>query len=332
MMRHRRSTDCERPLVDAISVGLAIGFVADRMFGDPARLHPVAGFGQLALKLQRPLYKRSRMRGALYEGVLVGGTVGLGVLAQRSAGWVQTGLAAAATWSVLGGRTLEREAGAVHRLVQDHDLPGARERVRSLVGRDPTTLSGDALARACVESLAENTSDAVVAPLTWGAIAGIPGLVAYRAVNTLDAMVGYRSERWERFGWAAARVDDLANLLPARLATILTAMLSGTPRAVLAVVRRDAHRHPSPNGGQIEAAYAATLGIRLGGSNVYAGVAEDRGVLGHGAPVRVGDIERAVLLSRRLSYVSLIAVLAARISVKLCKRAIFRQSTGPRIA
>lgn len=295
---------------------MVAGFVADRLIGDPARFHPVAGFGSIAAALQRPLYKPSRLNGAAYEALLVGGSVAAGALAHRGPTMLRTGLVAAATWAVLGGRTLEREADAVRRLVQTRDLPAARRRVRSLVGRDPSTLDGDGLGRACVESLAENTSDAVVAPLVWGAIAGAPGLLGYRAVNTLDAMVGHRTPKWERFGWAAARVDDAANLLPARLATVLTAVLSGTPRAVLTVVRRDAGKHPSPNGGRIEAAFAATLGVRLGGSNVYAGVSEDRGTLGDGRPVQVADVPRAAQLSRRLSWTTLATVVVARTAVR----------------
>lgn len=312
--------DDDARLLDAVSLGIIAGFIADRLLGDPARYHPVAGFGQLATALQRPLYQPNRLSGTVYETILVGGTATLGALGLRGPRWLRVAVTATATWAVLGGRTLEREARAVAQLIQDDDLAGARQRVRSLVGRDPTHLSSDELARACVESLAENTSDAVVAPLFWGAIAGVPGLIGYRAINTLDAMVGHRTPRWERFGWAAARVDDLANLLPARVATRLTAVLSGKPRHVLTVVRRDAPKHPSPNGGQIEAAYAATLEVQLGGSNVYAGRTEDRGTLGDGRPVELGDVERAAMLSRRLSWTTLAAVVGARTIIRAWRR------------
>jgi adenosylcobinamide-phosphate synthase len=162
------------------------------------------------------------------------------------------------------------------------------------------------MARAVVESVAENTSDAVVAPLLWGAVAGIPGLVAYRAVNTLDAMVGYRSARYLRFGWAAARMDDVANWIPARVTAALTAacapLVTGTsPVSVLNVVRRDGGRHPSPNAGRCEAAFAAALGVCLGGTNVYGGVTETRPDLGAGRVPEPEDIRRAVLLSRAVT-------------------------------
>ena len=159
------------------------------------------------------------------------------------------------------------------------------------------------MARATVESVAENTSDAVVAPLLWGAVAGVPGLLGYRAVNTLDAMVGHRSPRYERFGWAAARLDDLVNWVPARVAGLAAAAGGAAGRRITgggaAGRRRDAGQHPSPNAGVVEAAFAGALGIRLGGRNVYDGQVEDRGVLGDGRAVEIADIARANRLARR---------------------------------
>src|SRR3954452_4670412 len=148
------------------------------------------------------------------------------------------------------------------------DLEAARAALPVLAGRDPRGLGQEELARATVESVAENTSDAAVAPLFWGAVAGVPGLLTYRAVNTLDAMVGHRSERYERFGWAAARLDDLANWVPARITAGLTALLApvveGSPRRALEVCWRDGGKHPSPNAGPVEAAFAGALGRTLG--------------------------------------------------------------------
>ena len=166
-----------------------------------------------------------------------------------------------------------------------------------------------ALARAAVESVAENTSDAVVAPLLWGAVAGLPGLLGYRAVNTLDAMIGQRSPRYQRFGWAAARLDDAANLVPARVTSLLTVALAptvgGSSRRALRTLLRDGRRHPSPNAGQCEAAFAGALGVRLGGRNSYQGRAEQRGLLGDGAAPAAADISRAVRLSRLVSAAAL---------------------------
>ncbi|MET8160982.1 cobalamin biosynthesis protein [Sphaerisporangium sp. NPDC005289] len=231
-----------------------------------------------------------------------------GVLGSRgmsAAGVGLTALTALATWAVLGGTTLGREGAYMARALEADDLAAARDRLPHLCGRDPSGLSADELARATVESIAENTSDAVVAPLVWGAVAGVPGLLAYRAINTLDAMVGHRSKRYERFGWAAARLDDVANYVPARitgaLACVLAPLVGGSPRRAAAVLRRDGGRHPSPNSGRCEAAFAGALGVRLGGRNVYAGRVEHRPVLGDGRDPRAGDIARSVRLARAVN-------------------------------
>jgi adenosylcobinamide-phosphate synthase len=169
------------------------------------------------------------------------------------------------------------------------------------------------LARATVESLAENTSDAVVAPLLWAALAGVPGVLGYRAVNTLDAMVGYRSPRYLKFGWGSARLDDLVNLLPSRFTGLLTVgcapLIGGSAAAAWRVWRRDAGRHPSPNAGHCEAAAAGALGVQLGGTNVYAGQAEVRPSVGSaGRWPEARDVRRAARLSR---YVGVAGALAA---------------------
>ncbi|MET0694748.1 MAG: cobalamin biosynthesis protein, partial [Propionibacteriaceae bacterium] len=270
----------------ASAAGLALGFVADRLLGDPRRYHPVAGFGQLATALEHHTYADRRGSGVLFNAVLVGGTVLAGALADRlvrSSPVLKGLLTGVATWTVLGGRSLQREAGTIAGQLATDDLTAARQQIRNLVGRDPTHLDATEIARACVESLAENTSDAVIAPLFWGAVAGVPGLMGYRAVNTLDAMVGHRSARYLRFGWASARLDDVANWVPARGAGALTIALApvvdGSRRAAWRAVRTDARQHPSPNAGVVEAAFAGALGVRLGGRNVYGGEVEDRGTL-----------------------------------------------------
>jgi adenosylcobinamide-phosphate synthase len=282
------------------SLGLVLGYLADSVFGDPRRGHPVAGFGRLALVLERRTYADRRGPGAGHVALLVGGawltgrTVGRGTLAT-----------ALATWAVLGGRSLDREAAAVQSLLEAGRLPEARRRLTHLVGRDTATLDEAGVARAVVESLAENSSDAVVAPLVWGALAGTPGLLAYRAANTLDAMVGHRSPRYERFGWAAARLDDVLNLPAARLTAALTVLLGDDPAAAVRAWRRDAPAHPSPNAGPVEAAFAGALGVRLGGTTVYAGRVEERPVLGDGREVDVHDVTRARRLARRVDLAAL---------------------------
>jgi adenosylcobinamide-phosphate synthase len=186
------------------------------------------------------------------------------------------------------------------------NVAAARARLPRLCGRDPARLDAAGLARATIESVAENTSDAAVAPLLWGAVAGPAGLVAYRAVNTLDAMVGHRSDRYREFGWAAARLDDLVNLAPARLtaalATVLAPAVGGRPGAAWRAWRWDAPAHPSPNAGRCEAAFAGALGVRLGGPTVYPYGRSERPWLGAGREPGPADIDRAVTLSRLVTW------------------------------
>jgi adenosylcobinamide-phosphate synthase len=262
-----------------------------------------------------------------------------GRLSAGSARWTtRTAVTAVTTWTVLGARSLGREGRALAVLLDSDDLPAARYRLRNLCARDPSRMSADDLARAGVESLAENTSDAVVAPLLWGAVAGVPGLLAYRAANTLDAMVGYRTPRYRRFGWASARLDDLANLVPARLTGVLIAAtaggVGGSRRRALAVMLRDGHRHPSPNAGYPEAATAGALGVRLGGANSYHGVTEQRPELGaDGRAVAVEDLHRAVGLLQLTTAAATGAAVAAALAVagrRLRPRPRLRRRPGPR--
>jgi adenosylcobinamide-phosphate synthase len=232
-----------------------------------------------------------------------------GLAAERAAArrpFVRFLATAAATWAVLGGRSLEREAEAMHQLLDAGDLRAARQRLTHLVGRDTDQLGEAEISRAVIESVAENTSDAVVAPLLAGAVAGIPGLAAYRAANTLDAMVGHRSERYMKFGWASARLDDLLNWVPARVTATLGALLApavgGRTSEAFSVWRRDAAGHPSPNAGPVEAAFAGALGIQLGGLNRYGGVTEDRHTLGDGREPNKEDIEVAAHLARLVGH------------------------------
>ena len=303
----------------ARAAGLVLGYAADAVLGDPHRGHPVAAFGRVARAAEQRWWADSRGRGAGYAVALVAGAGGLGWALERAAragAMAEAVVVAAATWTVLGGTSLAREGAAMTGLLDSGDLPAARQRLGHLCARDATGLDGPQLARASVESLAENTSDAVVAPLLWGAVAGVPGLLAYRAVNTLDAMVGYRSPRHHRFGWASARLDDLANLVPARvsalLATAAAGLVGGRSSDAWRVWRRDAAAHPSPNAGPVEATFAGALGVRLGGVNRYGDAVEDRGVLDGGAEVRVRDLPRAVSLSRAVGAAGLgVAVVVA---------------------
>jgi adenosylcobinamide-phosphate synthase len=198
--------------------------------------------------------------------------------------------------------------------LEEKDIPAARDRLSHLCARDATDLEADELARATVESIAENTSDACVAPLLWGGVLGIPGLLGYRAANTLDAMVGYKSPKYQNFGWASARLDDVLNLVPARVCAVLTGLAAGRPRQATAVWRQDAAKHPSPNAGPVEASFAGALGLTLGGTNNYGSYQEDRGTLGDGPSPTVADVRRTAELAGRVGMAA--AGVAAMIAVK----------------
>ncbi|MEU6322425.1 cobalamin biosynthesis protein [Streptomyces sp. NPDC047009] len=297
--------------------GAAAGLLGDHLIGDPRRGHPVAAFGRAAGAVERLLWRDHRGWGALHTAVCVGGAVSLAALtasAVRPSRAGSVALTAAATWAVVGGTSLAREARSVGRALEAGDVEGARTRLPHLCGRDPQALDPDGIARAVVESVAENTSDAVVGALVWGAVGGVPGLVGFRAVNTLDAMVGHKSPRYRRYGWASARLDDLVGWPGARLTAALAAASGPRPRAAVHAWRTDAAQHPSPNAGPVEASFAGALGVRLGGTLSYGGRVEHRPVLnGAGRAVQVGDIERAVRLSRRVTVLALGATVAGRL-------------------
>ena len=285
------------------ALSLLCGWLADLAAGDPRRLHPVAGFGRVAALLDRRMWRDSRGAGSIYVAVLVG-------LPSAVTWWLDRRMPSArarlvfrgaVVWAALGGRSLGREATAIADALDRGDLVTARRRLPALVGRDPSGLDAAEVSRAVVESVAENTGDAVVAPLLWGALAGPAGVVAYRCTNTLDAMVGHHNERYERFGWAAARLDDVANWLPARVGALLTAAAGSAGgfdgRAALKVARRDGGNHPSPNAGHLEAAFAGALDVALGGTNSYGNRTEQRGPLGDGPPPLPASIRHATRLA-----------------------------------
>ena len=303
--------------------GILIGYLADILFADPRRRHPVAGFGWCATALENLTYRENRASGALHTAALVGSLWAMGSVAQRRIGGATalTLLSAAATWTALGGTTLAKTGVAMADRLDAGDIDGARALLPSLCGRDPAMLDGPGMVRAACESVAENTSDAAVAPLIWVALAGVPGVLAYRGINTLDAMIGNRSARYLRFGWAAARLDDAANYLPARAAGVLVALsapiVGGSPIGALEAWWRDADRHPSPNAGVVEAAFAGALGVRLGGPTQYRHELEIRPTLGEGRSPSVEDLRCAVRLSQLVQFAA--ATLAVAISAA-CQR------------
>jgi adenosylcobinamide-phosphate synthase len=302
-----------------LPAGILAGVAADALLGDPRRGHPVAGFGRAAGVLQARLYADSTLRGAAYTTACVTLAAAPALAAgrlTRHRPWAALVAVAAATWAVTGAKSLAGEARRIGRALEAGDLDAARAALPSLCGRDPHGLDELQISRAVVESVAENSGDAIVSPLVWGAAGGVPGLLAYRAINTLDAMVGYRSPRLARFGTASARLDDVANWLPARLTALLAAacapVVGGSPARAWRIGRRYGAQHPSPNAGHCEAAFAGALGLRLGGANAYGGVAERRPELGEGRAPQPADIERAARLCQAVTAASAgVAALAA---------------------
>ncbi|HNM83266.1 MAG TPA: CobD/CbiB family cobalamin biosynthesis protein, partial [Mycobacterium sp.] len=224
--------------------GILLGYATDLAFADPRRGHPVAGFGSASAALERVTYRDSRIAGAVHVALLLIPLTAGAELLRRSAVAL-----AAATWVSLGGTSLTRTGLAIADDLDRDDIIAARELLPSLCGRDPAHLDHAGLTRAALESIAENTSDAQVAPLVWAAVGGVPGVLVYRAVNTLDAMVGHRSPRYAQFGWAAARLDDIANSLGARVAGALVVacapLVGGSAVGAWRAWRRDAAAHPS---------------------------------------------------------------------------------------
>lgn len=290
------------------AAGAAMGLLLDAVVGDPPnRWHPVAWFGRLASVVDRVAWADDVRRGRV---VAAGGAV-TGALAARA---VPLPLAVSAC---AGARTLGVAARRVAGVLEEGDLDAARQAVPWLVGRDASSLDATGLARAAIESVAENTVDAVVAPVCLALVAGRPGVGAHRAINTLDAMVGHRTPRHLRFGRASAKADDALAWIPARVTVALVAL--ARPQRALHVVRavlQDAAGHPSPNAGVAEAAFAGALRLTLGGPVTYGGVVADRPALGRGRSPGPADIERAVRLLEDI----VVMITAALAAVAVAKR------------
>jgi adenosylcobinamide-phosphate synthase len=294
---------------------LLLALAVDAVAGEMAPLfrivpHPVVALGRIIAWLDRRLNRprrgtaARRRRGVLTLVLVAGGAAGLGVAVHHGAallphGWVVEVLLAA---SLIAQRSLHDHVRAVARGLRTEGLDGGRRAVARIVGRDPDRLDDAGVARAAIESCAENFSDGVVAPVVWYLIGGLPGLMAYKAVNTLDSMIGHRTPRHEAFGWASARFDDLLNLIPARLAGLLLAAAAGLTdptagRAALTAMWRDAGKHRSPNAGWPEAAMAGALGLRLAGPRAYAGYTVADPWIGPGtAAATAAHIDRALIL------------------------------------
>ncbi len=293
--------------------------MVEAVFGYPDRLfalvrHPVVWAGALIGVLDRALNDRThRWRGVLAVAVLLAAAILPAALIQAVAPALVTAVLAS---SLLAQRSLHAYVAAVASALETGGLPAGRKAVAHIVGRDPETLDEAGVVRAAIESLAENFSDGVVAPAFWCAVAGLPGIAAYKAANTADSMIGHRTPKHEAFGWAAARLDDVVNLPASRLSALWLALASGRPVAVMRVVLRDARKHRSPNAGWPESAMAAALGLRLAGPRVYGGVSVDDAWMGDGTPdASVADLRAALRVYRRACVIQGVVVVALALAI-----------------
>ena len=285
-------------------LSLLIGWILDLLLGDPQRLpHPVVWFGKMISfgehRLNRGEHRKSK--GALMAIVLIILVFLIGWLIHHLLALVTIYLAMAfdalVVFYCLAGTTLIREVRAVF-IALDRSLEEGRRQVARIVGRDTSALSAQEVRTAALETLAENLSDGVTAPLFWLAIAGVPGMLAYKMVNTLDSMIGYRTERYKDFGCWAAHIDDVANFLPARLTALLMVIASGRLK-LLAFVARYGRNHASPNSGYPEAALAGILGCRFGGPHYYFGELFDKPYIGEqDRTLTTADMEKSVRINR----------------------------------
>ncbi|WLB86517.1 adenosylcobinamide-phosphate synthase CbiB [Bradyrhizobium japonicum] len=305
---------------------MAVAMAVDALLGWPSSLfarigHPVTWLGWLIAAIDSawnrasdpPALRRAAGVAGALAVIALSVALGWGLQSLLPSGWIQIMAVGILAWPLVALRSLRDHVAAVAAPLRDGDIAAARDAVSRIVGRDPAALDEAGIARATIESLAENASDGIVAPVFWGALLGLPGILGYKAINTLDSMIGHRSERHEAFGWAAARIDDVANFIPARVTGFLFVLLAPHRSEALSCMTRDARRHRSPNAGWPEAAMAGGLGVRLSGPRIYHGSATDEPWLNEGArDPRAADVDEALTLYRRtmLLLAGLLAVLA----------------------
>ena len=293
----------------SVAIPMGLGLLLDRLLGEPPHHHPLVGFGRYASAIERLFRRLGANRGigllawsaAILPWVALAGSLREGNI------WLGLLLDVGLLYFAIGSRSLAEHARAVAAPLIAGDLPGARQRLSWIVSRDTSQLDESGVAKATVESVLENGNDAIFGALFWFALLGGPGALMFRLANTLDAMWGYRNERYLRFGWAAARIDDVLNYIPARLTALSYALLGNTADA-LRCWRTQAPAWDSPNAGPVMAAGAGTLGVSLGGPAIYHGQLEDRPRLGTGDAARATDIDKAVALVHNSIWLWLLAV------------------------
>ncbi len=292
------------------ALSMLVALAMDWLIGWPDTIyrrigHPVTWLGHLIAMLDRRLNQQTlpRRSGGIVTALLVtGSAVGAAIVIARllPEGILGAIIAGVIAWPLVAARSMSDHVEAVLHPMADGSLEDARREVSKIVGRDPEMLDTPGVSRAAIESLAENTSDGVIAPLFWGVVFGLPGIAGYKAINTLDSMIGHRSERYLAFGWASARLDDVANLAPARLTGVFFA-LAAQSAAALRVMVRDASLHRSPNAGWPEAAMAGALDVRLSGPRGYGGIWNDEPWINAGAKDPTAeDLSKALRVYRRI--------------------------------
>lgn len=285
---------------------LLIGWFLDLLLGDPAWLpHPVVGFGKVIAfgehHLNRDKYRKAK--GAIMAIVLIAGTYAVGLIINCKFSIINFLI----VFYCLAGTTLIREVRAVF-LALDRSLDEGRKQVARIVGRDTSELSAQEVRTAALETLAENLSDGVIAPLFWFAVLGVPGILAYKMVNTLDSMIGYKTDRYRDFGCWAAHIDDIANYIPARLTALLMVIAAGKPQ-LTRFVWQNGRNHASPNSGYPEAALAGILDCRFGGPHYYFGELFDKPYIGENErPLTTTDMQTAIRVNRITEILMMIVV------------------------
>ncbi|MBU3695109.1 MAG: cobalamin biosynthesis protein [Rhodocyclaceae bacterium] len=280
--------------------------ILDRLLGEPRRFHPLVGFGNLAAAIEKRLNRRSIASGLIGWALAVLPLVALAFALRPLAPFA---VDVALLYFALGAQSLGEHAEAVARPLAAGQLDEARQRVGWMVSRDATQLDESGVAKAGMESVLENGNDAIFGALFWFALLGGPGALLFRLANTLDAMWGYRTERYNLYGCFAARFDDLLNWLPARLTALSYALLGRTGNA-LACWRAQAPGWDSPNAGPVMAAGAGSLGVQLGGAAIYHGQLEQRPPIGNGPAPVAGDLARAIVLIQHSLWLWLAALFA----------------------
>ncbi|MGI6090231.1 MAG: adenosylcobinamide-phosphate synthase CbiB [Saccharofermentanales bacterium] len=306
------------------TLAIIIGFLLDLIIGDPQGWpHLVRLLGALISVLEKALYNSNRKRQAgtvlVMTVIFVSAAVSVAILAVTwlLSPWLYLAVASLLCWQIVAARSLAEESKPVYYALQNQDLPAARQKLAMIVGRDATALEVPDIVRATVETIAENTADGIIAPLFYFMLGGVPAAIIYKAINTMDSMLGYQNDRYRDFGRRAALLDDVANYLPARLSALImllaSAMSGFSASGAWKIWRRDRRKHKSPNAGQTEAVMAGALGLVLGGASRYGGVMVEKPALGD--PVRaaeIEDIKRAQKIMWRTTASMLILVLIYR--------------------